>query len=104
MKSKPGKRVAKVRLTAKTIPYAIVSVDKLIDLAERLVKLEAQVATLSVSAVNQDAAATIAINEIAEYIGEVEDGEGGKRFYIRGLGDGKSFRCQLPILNIEEIP
>jgi hypothetical protein len=87
----------KPALDSTRIPYAIVSVDKLIEIAERILKLEQIVAKLS--AVDHEA------NTIELLVPHISDFRDGKIF-VRAQGeDGTIYRVQVATIGeIERDP
>ena len=77
----------KPKLDANRIPYAIVSIDKLIEIAERLVVLEREVKKLS----QVDAEAQI-IELLVPHISDFIDG----KIFIRAQGEnGEIYRAEI---------
>ena len=89
----------KPRLDHNRIPYAVVSVDKLIEIAERIVALESEVAKLR--ALSNTVESQI-IECIVPHISSFQDG----KIFVRAEGeDGKIHRAEVVTIGkIEEDP
>ena len=76
----------KPKLDSNRIPYAVISVDKLIEIAERIVTLERQVKNLEQSVGN------IESQIIEALVPHISDFRGGKIF-IRAQGENGAIHC-----------
>ncbi|HEY4761488.1 MAG TPA: hypothetical protein VIH42_12980 [Thermoguttaceae bacterium] len=82
----------KPKLDSNRIPYAVVSIDKLIEIAERIVKLESEVEHLKQTAGNTESQM---IELLVPHISDFRDG----KVFIRAQGeDGAIYRAEVQIV------
>lgn len=94
------KRKPKLAQKLNYVQYAMVSVDKLIEVAERIVTLEHEVQALKKSMLTEGDVQTIAIEMVLPHISDYRDGH----LIVRGMEeDGTMYKLNVPFTGEPEI-
>ena len=90
----------KLKLDVERIPYAVVSVDKLIEIAERMAIIEMELRELKKNMLSEQGIESIVIDHIVPHVADYRD----NKLFVRGMEeDGSIYLIEVPFVGEPEI-